>query len=199
MATTTFKNPANGYTEEVNGFTAFLGGLILGPIYFAIKGLWAAAIILFIFTAASFAILPLTLIAIPMHIGMALGAASMIKSKYLRQGWVELTNKNTSESPMNVVQRRYKELQDMKEKGQLNEKEFDLAVQRLESETGVSFSPKPQIIGAANNETNPTTKSLSAQILELNQLKEQGVLTESEFTAAKQKLLSPEEPQKKTA
>jgi hypothetical protein len=98
MATWTFKNPSNGYTEEVNSTTAFLGALLLGPIYFALRGIWGVAIFLFILNALSFLIIQLFLIAIPLHIIMAMTATSMIKTKYLRMGWI---NEDLSQAAKN--------------------------------------------------------------------------------------------------
>jgi hypothetical protein len=188
MATWTFKNPANNYTEEVNSTVAFLGALLLGPIYFAARGIWSVALFLFALNVISFLVLPFFLIAIPMHLGMAIGAASMIKSKYLRQGWINITAlTDTPQSSLTNVQRRYKELEGMAKNGQLNAKEFKEARERLVAETGHPLNDsKPQTAP----QTPAAPQDLVSRLSELDSLRKSGVLTDEEFSAAKAKLIA---------
>jgi len=74
-----FKNPANGYVEEVNN--APLWCLLFGCIYLAVKGVWthavAAALLAFFSYGISWLIYPFF-------------ANQIIRTNYLRRGWVEL-------------------------------------------------------------------------------------------------------------
>lgn len=75
-----FKNPANGYTEEVSR-DAWLWVLLFGCIYFAVKGVWThatAGFLLAFFTCGlSWLIYPLF-------------AADIMKRHYLRKGWIQI-------------------------------------------------------------------------------------------------------------
>jgi hypothetical protein len=72
-----FRNPANGYEEEVGH--AWLWCLLFGFIYFAIKGVWthaAASLALAIITAGiSWVIYPFF-------------ARVAVEKSYLRRGWI---------------------------------------------------------------------------------------------------------------
>lgn len=43
-----FKNPSNGYIEEVSSMS-WLWVLLFGTIYFAVKGVWTHALVSFVF------------------------------------------------------------------------------------------------------------------------------------------------------
>jgi hypothetical protein len=71
-----FRNPANGYEENVG--LAWLWCLLLGPIYFAAKGIWFHALIsllLAILTLVSWLIYPFF-------------ANTIVRRNYLRRGWL---------------------------------------------------------------------------------------------------------------
>lgn len=76
-----FKNQSNGYIEEISA--AWFWVLLFGAIYFAVKGVWnhaAASLILAILTfGVSWLIYPFF-------------ASSVMRTHYLRRGWVEVTN-----------------------------------------------------------------------------------------------------------
>ncbi|VVE49874.1 hypothetical protein [Pandoraea terrigena] len=85
-----FKNPANGYVEEV-GYGACYGVLFLGPIYLALKGLWSHVFIwlalISLPTIASmgpFWVLTLLLLSA----GYAMFIQGILAKKYLNKGWV---------------------------------------------------------------------------------------------------------------
>jgi len=75
-----FKNPSNGYIEEVSR-DAWLWVLLFGCVYFAIKGVWTHAIAGFLLAictcGTSWLIYPLF-------------AADIMKRHYLRKGWVQI-------------------------------------------------------------------------------------------------------------
>jgi hypothetical protein len=75
--TRAFRNPLNGYVEEVG--TPWLWCLLLGCIYFAARGIWThavAAFLLAIFTGGiSWLIYPLF-------------ARQILETNYLRRGWL---------------------------------------------------------------------------------------------------------------
>ena len=86
-----YENPNNGYRERV-GFRSFLGALLLGPIYYALKGAWGHAIVhgigvflLFGLTVSTFGLgLPLLLVWWGLY---ALPAPWIAGKQYLRSGW----------------------------------------------------------------------------------------------------------------
>lgn len=98
---TRFLNPANGYTESI-GYSAVLWGALFGPIYYAIRGCWGAALLsLFIQTPAVIlggiflgagvtqwfgaASLPLACGSITLMWGTFM--VPLIRQSYLRRGW----------------------------------------------------------------------------------------------------------------
>ena len=73
-----FRNPANGYieTSETPGLYAFL----FGPLYFLSKGAWGHALISFVLALLTFGL---------SWIVYAFASRSIIRTMYLRRGWVE--------------------------------------------------------------------------------------------------------------
>lgn len=92
--TMTFKNPSNGYTEEV-GTGSSAGVFFFGAIYLAIKGLWMHVFIWLLVvgipTVASGG--PVVIFALPIvSICYALTIQGILRSDYLRRGWKEITD-----------------------------------------------------------------------------------------------------------
>jgi hypothetical protein len=73
-----FKNPSNGYVEESS--TPWLWALLFGPIYFAIKGAWAHVLISLVLVFLTYGV---SIFIYPFF------AKSIIRSQYLRRGWIE--------------------------------------------------------------------------------------------------------------
>lgn len=75
-----FKNPSNGYVEEVTDI-AWLWVLLFGTFYFAVKGVWthaAGSLILALLTGGlSWLIYPFF-------------ASEIFRKNYLRKGWIEV-------------------------------------------------------------------------------------------------------------
>lgn len=91
MATTTFKNPVNGYTEKVSGLS-ILWALLFGWFYFLIVGLWPHALIE-IAVAVTLGVMtggPGALLALPIWIVYAFFTPKLLATKYKRAGWVEV-------------------------------------------------------------------------------------------------------------
>lgn len=89
-----FKNPANGYIEEVD-YNACFEVFFLGPLYLAVKGLWGHV---FIWLAV---VVPLGvisggflfLVTIPVaSICYAFSIQGILQKKYLGKGWVVETD-----------------------------------------------------------------------------------------------------------
>lgn len=88
---TKFRNPANGYVEEVSTAGPFFGALFLGLIYFAVKGLWthSVAALLMIFLFMLTGAVGFFLIVI-MWVTYACFARSLVIANYLKRGWIPL-------------------------------------------------------------------------------------------------------------
>ncbi|MDM8356650.1 hypothetical protein [Pandoraea communis] len=100
-----FKNPANGYIEEV-GYGACYGVFFLGPIYLALKGLWPHVFIwlalISLPTIASmgpFWVLTLLLLSA----GYAMFIQGILANKYLSKGWQEVTEGAPLGEPGEVI------------------------------------------------------------------------------------------------
>lgn len=85
-----FKNPANGHIEEVtmSGLWAFL----FGGLYLAVAGLWAGCLVWIVLAVVLFASLgpAATLVMFFVNLVYAAMAGGMVRSSYLRKGWVDL-------------------------------------------------------------------------------------------------------------
>jgi hypothetical protein len=81
-----FRNPANGYKESVTALS-ILGAFLFGPIWFAVQGLWAHAIILVVgimLLSGFFLFWPLLVV---LWLLYALLAPVLLKRAFLRRGW----------------------------------------------------------------------------------------------------------------
>lgn len=74
-----FRNPANGYVEEVSSPALWV--LLFGCFYFAVKGVWAHFVVGFIVAAFTFGF---SWLVYPFF------ASNIMRSHYLRKGWVEV-------------------------------------------------------------------------------------------------------------
>lgn len=72
-----YKHPANGHTERVG--PAWLWVLLFGVFYFAFRGMWRHAILLFVL------VLPTLGIAWVYYI---VTARAQVRADYLRRGWL---------------------------------------------------------------------------------------------------------------
>ncbi|WP_207263580.1 zinc ribbon domain-containing protein [Desulfovibrio sp. Huiquan2017] len=82
-----FRNPTNGYVEEVNPAETFILTLFFGPIYFAINGIWTHFVGGIIIATITFGI---SWLVYPFF------AFSIVKESYLKKGWIEFDEKNES-------------------------------------------------------------------------------------------------------
>jgi hypothetical protein len=82
-----FRNPTNGYIEEVQfpGLWTFL----FGGLYFATKGIWTHFIAGFVLAVCTFGV---SWFIYPFF------ASDIIRSHYLRKGWVEVTDTQTGQT-----------------------------------------------------------------------------------------------------
>ena len=76
-----FKNPLNGYVEEVS--SVWLWVLLFGTIYFAVKGVWTHALVSFVFALLTAGI---SWLIYPFF------ASGIMRKYYLKKGWVEVTD-----------------------------------------------------------------------------------------------------------
>lgn len=86
----TFEHPGNGYRESVSDW-AVLWALLFGPVYLGLRGLWgiAAAEVLAAVGLVLVAREPgvVVVLALVMHVAVALAAPAMLRRRYLRAGW----------------------------------------------------------------------------------------------------------------
>lgn len=75
-------NPQNGYTIET-GIGDFFATLFLGPIWFAIRGVWTHFIASILLALVTFG---LSWLVYPFF------SASIIKNNYLKKGWIDSDN-----------------------------------------------------------------------------------------------------------
>ncbi len=82
-----FRNTTNGYVEEVS--VAWLWCFLFGPFYFAVRGIWPHAIVLFILSAVIVSTLGAGSLIVGPIISLvyATYAESIVESHYLRAGW----------------------------------------------------------------------------------------------------------------
>jgi len=76
-----FKNPENGYVKEIYGNLSWLWVLLIGPIYWAVKGVWRHAVVLFIFAAVTFGVA---------HLIYPFLTYSILRKHYNKIGWREI-------------------------------------------------------------------------------------------------------------
>lgn len=87
-----FKNPENGYTEEKSA--PWLWALLFGGLYFIACGLWAPFIIWLLLAIVLYASMgpPATIFMFFIAIVFAVLAPGLVRSSYLRKGWIEVKN-----------------------------------------------------------------------------------------------------------
>ena len=86
-----FKIPANNYEETIT--VPFLWAFLFGFVYFAIKGVWIHAIVHLVLVIVAFNVtfpLLLGLGAPVVWLLYALLARRILRSHFLRRGWVEV-------------------------------------------------------------------------------------------------------------
>lgn len=89
-AMATFKHPSNGYEESVS-ILAPLWALLFGPLYFAVKGAWGAAVIETILLVIAFSTAIFAVFLVPVvWVIFAIAALGIVNRTYLRKGWVKV-------------------------------------------------------------------------------------------------------------
>lgn len=85
-----FKNPANGHMESRS--VPWLWTLLFGGFYFIVAGLWAPLLIWLLLSVLLFGSMgaPATVLVLVMNVVFAVMAGGMVRSSYLRKGWVEI-------------------------------------------------------------------------------------------------------------
>ncbi len=76
-----FKNPLNGYVEEVTA--PWLWTLLFGTIYFAVRGVWTHAVVSLIFAVCTAGI---SWLIYPFF------ATGIFRRYYLQKVWIEVSN-----------------------------------------------------------------------------------------------------------
>ena len=79
MSQMTFRNPQNNYEESFSTLAAFWITLLLGPIYFLIRGVWTHAVVSVIFAFLTYGI---SWLIYPFF------ASGIVKKSYLKKGWI---------------------------------------------------------------------------------------------------------------
>jgi len=77
-----FKNPSNGYVEEVSS-VAWLWVLLFGTIYFAVKSVWNHAFLSLVFALVTAGV---SWLVYPFF------ATDILRKHYLKKGWIEVGN-----------------------------------------------------------------------------------------------------------
>lgn len=90
-----FKNPANGHIETRS--MPALWTLLFGGLYFIAVGVWGPLIIWFILAVFLFAAMgaPATMLMLVVNVVYALLSPGLVRSSYLRKGWIEVTGNDT--------------------------------------------------------------------------------------------------------
>ena len=76
-----FKNSQNNYIEEVSSPVSWLWVFMLGPIYWAVQGIWRHAVVHLVLALCTYSIA---------HFIYPFFTYSIIKKHYLKQGWKEV-------------------------------------------------------------------------------------------------------------
>jgi hypothetical protein len=76
-----FKNPVNNYSEDVSGPFSWLWVFLLGPIYWAVKGIWRHAVVHLILALITLGIV---------HLINPFFTYVIIKKHYNSIGWKEI-------------------------------------------------------------------------------------------------------------
>ena len=81
IKTMKFKNKLNNYVETVSGPFSWLWVLLIGPIYWALKGIWRHAVVHLVLALISFGVI---------HLIYPFFTYTIIKKHYLKLGWTEI-------------------------------------------------------------------------------------------------------------
>ena len=76
-----FKNPVNNYLEDVSGSFSWLWVFLLGPIYWAVKGIWRHAVVHLILALVTFGIV---------HLIYPFFTYAILRKHYNSIGWKEI-------------------------------------------------------------------------------------------------------------
>jgi hypothetical protein len=93
-----FKNPTNGYVEEKS--VPWLWALIFGGLYFLVSGMWAPTVIWILLGVVFYASMgpPATVLMMVMGVVYAAIAPGLVRSAYLRKGWLEVSGGSADSS-----------------------------------------------------------------------------------------------------
>ncbi len=84
-----FKNPQNDHQETVTSGLSWLWVLLWTPIYYAVKGIWTHAIVSLLLSIVAWSA-TMGIGALIIGIVYALLNKSIVRSHYLRKGWIEV-------------------------------------------------------------------------------------------------------------
>lgn len=84
-----FRNPFNGHEERVSNWVP-LWAFLFGGLWALVRGLWGAALVLFVVYTGLYAALgpPATMFVLVGQVIFAALAIGMVKRRYLRMGWL---------------------------------------------------------------------------------------------------------------
>lgn len=138
-----FENPANGHREEISELS-WLWVLLFGALYLVVKGLVLHAVVWFVVGAIAIMVFGPAgvLVVAAMSVIYAISVQSLLRSSYLRKGWVvpglrstdapvvERRPTSSSGSPTSVADELSK-LAALKSSGVLTDAEFQRQKERL--------------------------------------------------------------------
>ncbi len=93
-----FKNPQNGYVETATTGISWLWAFLWAPIYYAVKGIWTHAIVSFLLAWVLGGV-TFGLAALIIGIVYACMNKSIVRSHYLKRGWIELDETSAATAP----------------------------------------------------------------------------------------------------
>lgn len=85
-----YEHPMNGHTEKVDDL-AILWGVLGGPIYLLMRGLWPHVVLQFVVTLLGVLVFGVAGLAVlwPLWIIYVMAAPALLRKRYLRMGWRE--------------------------------------------------------------------------------------------------------------
>ena len=84
-----FKNPQNDHVETVTSGLSWLWVFLWTPIYYAVKGIWTHAIVSLVLGIIGWSV-TMGIGAIAIGVVYAFLNKSIVKSHYLKKGWIEV-------------------------------------------------------------------------------------------------------------
>lgn len=78
-----FENPENGYREKAGGKLSWLWVFLLGPIYWAVKGIWRHAVVNLALAFLNWGLCQFVYVFF---------TYSILRKHYLKMGWKEVSN-----------------------------------------------------------------------------------------------------------